>query len=365
MSGRSAVSKTALYIHIPFCRNKCPYCGFYSVRYTGAPVSAYLDSLIGELNSLEHSFSTIYIGGGTPSVLRAGLLRKLFRALRSHSADVDEFTMEVNPESLDAEKLSILSGEGLTRLSIGVQSFCDDKLKRLGRIHGSGKAEDAIKLALKSGIKNINIDLIFGVAGEGMESWKGDIEKAVSFPIQHISCYSLTHDKELIPADDDVAGEMYDHAISALANAGFVQYEISNFSLDGFTCRHNLNYWSNGSYIGLGPSAVSYVNGVRSVNIPDVGEYIKRSRRNESAVISSERLSPERSAKETASVKIRTNEGIDFEWFEKKTGFNFMDLEKTPSMKLSADGLIDLRDNSACLTRKGILFCDIVSSELL
>lgn len=265
-------------------------------------------------------------------------------------------------------------------MSIGVQSFNDKKLKTLERIHDSGRAEDAVSLSRKKGFKNIGIDLIFGVPGETLEDYSRDLERAVEMPVTHISCYCLTYEKgtplfeakkkgKITTADEEFSARMYSRAIDLLPRHGFRHYEVSNFAKSGFACRHNLNYWDNGEYIGLGPSAVSYIGGVRRRNIPDVREYIRRAAAGQSTVVSSERLVGERKAKEAAAIKIRTAEGIPFDWFKGRTGYDFLKLENDAVRKLFGAGLIKFKVSKGkkagiALTKKGFLFCDTVSSEL-
>jgi oxygen-independent coproporphyrinogen-3 oxidase len=271
--------------------------------------------------------------------------------------------------------------EGVNRISIGAQSFDDSKLKRLGRLHAGPCALEAVTKAEKAGFKNIGIDLIFGVWDEAVLSWKDDLKTAAELPITHISCYSLTYepgspikervkDGSIIPLPEERSADMYNMAISYLADRGFAQYEISNFSKPGFRCEHNLAYWNNDPYTGLGPSAVSYADGVRRENVPDVSEYMDRVRSGFEPAGSSEKLSPEERARETATVKIRTMEGIGFDWFRKKTLFDLPELEREALLELVADGLIEYSGSCPAtrgvrLTRKGILFCDTVSSALL
>jgi oxygen-independent coproporphyrinogen-3 oxidase len=271
--------------------------------------------------------------------------------------------------------------EGVNRISIGAQSFDDSKLKRLGRLHDGRRALEAVAKAKKAGFENIGVDLIFGVWDEDISSWKSDLKTAVGLPVTHISCYSLTYEqgsaikkylnnKSVVPVSDDVSADMYITAISFLADKGFEQYEISNFSRPGFRCQHNYAYWNNDTYTGLGPSAVSYAGGVRSENVPDISGYIGSVEAGMSPAGSSEKLSAEDSARETAALKIRTIEGIGFDWFRKKTGFGLPELESKSLPKLIADGLIEETGfgpaaSGVRLTRKGILFCDTVSSAFL
>lgn len=372
---------SSLYIHIPFCKRRCIYCDFYSTIYDESLAVPYIDSLITQLNKLNGKFSTIYIGGGTPTALNTALLDKLLRILSGRFENNAEFTIEVNPESFDKDKAKLFLNHGVNRLSIGFQSINDKKLKALGRLHDSKKADEAVSLAGKSGFKNISIDLIFGVWSEDLKSWKAELKEAVKLPVQHISCYSLTYEKgtplwdalrngSVKPHNEDLSASMYECAIDALSLYGFKQYEVSNFAKKGYEAKHNLNYWDNNPYVGLGASAASYADGVRSKNISDIREYIRRVEAGKSVVESSERLSPAESARETAAVKIRTKAGIGFEWFKKKTGFDFMELERKAVKKLIEDDLIhyDKKGDSITgisLKRKGFLFCDTVSSALL
>jgi oxygen-independent coproporphyrinogen-3 oxidase len=279
-----------------------------------------------------------------------------------------EFTIEANPESLSAEKLDLFLDNGVNRISIGIQSFNDTKLKMLGRIHDDKSGKKAVALAHKKGFRNISIDLIFGVCQEKPESWKKDLKCAADLPVKHISSYCL--DCKKIETKEEEAADMYEYAMDFLNKKGFRQYEISNFTKDGYASRHNLNYWNNDPYIGLGPSAVSYIGGKREENTADIADYLKRFSRGEPLTESIEKLKDTDSAKETAAIKIRTMEGIDFKWFKDKTGLDFQSLEQAALPKLLEDGLVEYiktKDgfSAVALTCKGILFCDIVSSAFL
>lgn len=371
----------SLYIHIPFCRKKCIYCDFYSIPHDEALSSSYIDAVIAQLNRLTGSFSTIYIGGGTPTVLDKVLLGRLLSVLKRFAKDAAEFTIEANPESLSEDKLRLFLDNGVSRISIGVQSFKDKKLSKLGRVHAARRAREAVLLTQKKGFRNINVDLIYGVWDERLEEWREDIEETARLPVTHISCYGLTYEKRtplfdavkrgsIRPLDDDAAADMYEYAIERLSVRGFKQYEVSNFAKDGYSCRHNMNYWYNNSYIGIGASAVSYVDGSREKNIDDAAEYVKRVNTGTSLVVSKEKLSPLKSAKETAAIKIRTSEGIDFAWFKEMTGYDFTELEKSALKGLFEKDMVKyIKSKSAikgiCLRRKGFLFADTVSSAFL
>lgn len=371
----------SLYIHIPFCRRKCLYCDFYSRLYDEPRASDYIEVLSEQIAKLGNGFSTIYIGGGTPTVLHNDSLNMLLAGLKRFAGKVSEFTIEANPESIDEEKVKILLDAGVNRISIGVQSLDERKLKRLGRIHNARKAEEAVALCAKKGFKEISVDLIFGLWDETTEGWKRELERIVKLPVSHISCYSLSYEKNtplfsamknksFKPLDDATVASMYEMAIDNLSLRGFKQYEVSNFAKAGHECRHNLNYWENNPYIGLGASAVSYIDGTRSKNVSDADEYVRRFKDGRPLVGSSEKLSPIKMARETAAIKVRTKKGIDFVWFKAKTGFELQELEKKALPHLVEDGLIKYKKDGESITgislkRKGFLFCDTVSSALL
>jgi len=385
--------KKSLYIHIPFCRKKCPYCDFYSRSYDKSLVEAYIGVLCKQIEALDNDFFTIYIGGGTPSVLGLPLLKKMLKALSKISAKVEEFTIEINPESLDKRKLELFRDNGVNRLSIGLQSFSDKKLRKLGRVHNSKKAIEAIQLAKRAGFKDIGIDLIFGVSKETVSEWMAELEQAVSLDIKHISTYCLTYEKNtplflqvkkkfIIPLGDEVLANMYIEAINYLSKKGYKHYEISNFSKPGFESKHNMNYWQGNPYLGLGPSAVSFVNstlvgtstlagtGKREKNISSVAKYIDKIKNEESPVSFSETLSKKRQAKELAAIKIRTKEGIDFKWFKARTGYDFLKLEDKALEALLGDGLLKYKRKKGriirvYLSKKGFCFSDTASSSFL
>jgi len=377
----------SLYIHIPFCQKKCSYCDFYSCCYDKLLANAYIDVICKQIKSLNSKFYTLYIGGGTPSVLEFSLLKKLLKALSKISAKVDEFTIEVNPESVDQRKLELFYNSGVNRLSIGAQSFSDQKLKRLGRIHNRDKIIEAIRLAKKVGFKDIGIDLIFGVSGETLPEWNKELKQATSLGLKHISTYCLTYEKNtplflqvkkkfVVPLGDEVLAQMYKKTIDYLTKKGFKHYEISNFAKTGFKSKHNHSYWQGNLYLGLGPSAVSFIENVqtkvksREKNLSDVSEYIKRVKEGRSPVSFSEILSKKNQAKELAAIKIRTKEGINFKWFRAYTGYDFLKLEDKALNDLLKDGLLKYKREKGriigvYLSKKGFCFSDNVSSAFI
>lgn len=372
---------TSLYIHIPFCRRKCLYCDFASTVYDAGSANFYIESIKPLIEAIETPVCSIYIGGGTPIILEKETLSSLCRSLKRFLRDGVEFTVEANPESLNTDKLITLRDGGVNRLSIGIQSLNNKKLKMLGRLHDSSIARKAIVLADKSGFENLSADLIFGVWNENPEEWRADLDDITALPLKHISAYSLTYEKStplfqalkngsLHALEDSIVASMYETAIDILSLRGFKQYEISNFAQAGHPCRHNIGYWDNDPYIGIGPSAVSYLDGVRSRNAPDFKDYMKRSVEGKILTDFREKLTDLKRAKETAALKIRTKGGIDFEWFKLKTGYDFMRIEKRSIGRLIESDLIKYVKSGdkvagICLKRKGFLFCDTVSSALL
>lgn len=367
--------KKTLYIHIPFCRKKCHYCAFYSTSYRKELAAEYIDILCSQIKHLDDGFYTIYIGGGTPTILDISLWRRLLSALSKVSKKAREFTIEVNPESITSEKLGLFIDNGINRLSIGVQSFSQRNLKLLGRVHSVDRAIDSVKLAKKKGFSNISIDLIFGIWDQTLKVWENDLKLAVQLPITHISTYALSiEDRTAFSGksslDDDLAADMYEFSMDYLPGKGFRHYETSNFSKKGYSCLHNMHYWDNGASVGLGPSASSYYEKERFQNIADVREYIKRLKDSDDIVVFREKLSDLKSAKELAVLKLRTKEGIDFKDFKKSTGFELRNIEKEALNKLITKGLLRYRRKNGriagiSLTKKGFLFSDTVSVELL
>jgi len=352
-----------------------------------ALAKAYIEVLCRQIKALDWDFSTVYIGGGTPSVLSLPLLKKLLKALREISARVEEFTIEVNPESLDRGKLELFRDNRVNRLSIGLQSFSDKKLKKLGRVHSCKKAIEAVQLAKRAGFKDIGIDLIFGVSGETLPEWVLELKQAACLGLKHISTYCLTYEKNtplflqvkrkfVIPLGDEVLAKMYIKAINYLSKKGFKHYEISNFSKPGFESKHNRNYWQGSPYLGLGPGAVSFIKGTltdtgkREKNVSSVVKYIDKVKRGESPVSFSETLPKRKQAKELAAIKIRTKEGINFKWFRARTGYDFLKLEGKALEGLFKDGLLKYKRKKGriigvYLSKKGFCFSDTASSSFL
>jgi oxygen-independent coproporphyrinogen-3 oxidase len=278
-----------LYIHIPFCIKKCLYCDFFSVPYNEQSATEYIDAVCRELSLKKDSaapLKTIYIGGGTPSLLHTGSFEKLFNHLHdsftlSPSAEI---TVEANPQTINDSKINALLSLGVNRLSVGIQSFNNAELRTLGRIHTSDDALRTIEGIREAGFNNYSIDLMYGIPGQTMDSWEASLSQAVSLSPTHISSYELTPEKNtplyrLIQSKkikmphENLVIDMYNHLIDFLSSQGYEHYEISNFALPGYKCIHNLNYWGQGNFIGAGAGASSFINAVRSKNTEDISRY--------------------------------------------------------------------------------------------
>ncbi len=367
----------SLYIHIPFCRKRCPYCDFYSTEYDDDLAEEYVEVIIEQLRMCNDEFETIYIGGGTPSVLSVSLWEQLLSAMNRFIRKAEEVTVEVNPESANVDKLKLFLDYGVNRLSVGVQSFSDDKLKLLGRLHTTGDSFRVIDEALSLGFENISIDLIYGVWGKTLKDWENELRNVQKLEIKHISCYSLTLEpstpfyKFRRDIDEEVVAKMYMFNMRYLPRCGFFQYEVSNFAKRGWECKHNINYWMGKEYVGVGPAAVSFVNGERIHNISSVKEYIRRWRGGESLAGFTEKLSPEERARELAAVQIRTVWGINFARFQRLSGFDFLSLQNNNELRqLIKKGLLRKERRGGklegiSLTRRGFLFSDEVSATFV
>lgn len=364
----------AVYIHIPFCRKKCNYCDFVSADYedkTADYIDNYLKVLVKEISlslpcTLYPVPCTIYIGGGTPSILSEKqlefLLTNLFQRFRVCANTKSEITFEVNPESITKEKLKILKNFQVNRLSFGLQSFDDDLLKFLGRIHTEEDFLTALKSARETGFENINIDLIFGIPGQMLENWKTTLKRVLQLNPEHISVYNLTVEegtnfyKNGVTVDDDLSADMYKFAIEYLKKKSYHHYEISNFSRaskPGFECQHNINYWHNGEYLGFGLGAVSHIGGKRIKNTENIRDYLNGKFRSDF-----EDLNCEQKMLENLMLGLRLLEGVNINaGIKQKFFYNIQNLKK--------NGLIKEENNNVKLTDKGVMYANQVFLEFL
>lgn len=368
----------SLYVHVPFCARKCRYCSFYSVAYDPIRAEAWSQSILKELDlyHLEQPFQTLYIGGGSPTVLSAELLGFLIDRLLQQIGPVEELTVEINPAQADAEFLAVLKESGVNRLSVGAQSFHPEELAFLGRLHRTEDIENCIRLAKRHGFENIGLDLIFAVPGSTLESWVYSLQKALAVDIVHLSAYSLSYEqgtpifndleeKKIVPVDEDTDRQMYETAIDLLAEAGFEQYEISNFARPGFACRHNLHYWDNRPWLGLGPSAASWFKGQRTQNIADLDSYIETIQQGCFAFQEVLRPTPLTIAWETVVLNLRKTEGINRQIFLNQTGFDLMELFAEPIRKYTSLGLLEVTSDFLRLTRPARSIADSIFSDFV
>jgi len=369
-----------LYVHIPFCLRKCRYCDFFSVPVKSEPVRRYIDCLRRELQArgARGAFQTLYFGGGTPTSLGEKTLGTLLDALQSiiDLPSAEEFTVEANPGTVIPAKLRLLRAAGANRLSIGVQSFQPKLLQTLGRIHSPEEARSAFALARQAGFENVSIDLIFGIPGQSPAEWSADLEEAIDLHVQHLSAYGLTYEEgtplhgELVsgcidPVPQELEREMALHAIRRTRQAGLEHYEISNYAGPGFECRHNLAYWANEPYLGIGAAAASYLDGVRWRNIAHVQRYIEQIEATGLAVESSERLDDEPRARETAALALRTRRGIDRAVFRQRTGFDIDSLFRTSVSEFVRGGLLTDDGHRIALTDEGVMLADEVVASVV
>ena len=381
-----------LYIHIPFCKSRCIYCGFYSTTRSRL-MEDYVEAVCRELEAPPSipprgetngerrglgAFETVYIGGGTPSRLSPALLRKLFDAIEKHCGGLAarEVTMECNPDDLTPEYVGQLRKLPVNRISMGIQSFSDKRLRFLHRRHNAEQATEAVSRLRKAGFGNISIDLMFSFPGETLEEWKTDIEKALELNVEHISAYSLMFEEgtplhrmlergKVKEPDEELSLCMYYTLIDMLKAAGYEHYEISNFARPGFRSRHNSSYWDGTPYIGLGAAAHSYDVDTRWWNISDVGEYIRRIQSGESPVEERETLSEATRYDDAVMTALRTRQGLSIELVEKTFGNEMRDyLMANAQPHLQAQRLT-IDDGRLRLTREGLFVSDSVMADLM
>lgn len=372
----------SLYLHIPFCEHKCIYCDFYSIESLD-PMESFLKALSREIELYsafpgEETFETIFFGGGTPSLLSPDDIRNILLQLRSTFAVTPhtEITLETNPGTVDEKKLEGFLNAGVNRLSFGVQSFFDDDLQFLTRIHSSAQAKECIRLARRVGFTNVNLDLIFALPSQTRARWKHNLEEAISLDTTHISAYSLIVEestplarmvktKQVSPLPIELEAEMYEYTMATLAGAGFEHYEVSNYAKPGFRSRHNCNYWNHANYIGFGPSAHSFWRDRRWWNIASVKNYCERILdRNAAPVAGEEWLTRTQLFDETIMLGLR-GEGIRLDHVQKEFGMNLSPGEEPVIGEFLADGLATIDDRVLRLTEKGFMVCDEVSSLML
>lgn len=375
-----------LYIHIPYCRQKCRYCDFASYAGQEDSMSAYVDAVLAEADSYlpyhGTALETVFLGGGTPSLLPAGELLRLLTGLRERfvfPADI-EFTAEANPGTLTADWLDVAVSCGINRLSLGMQACQPTLLTTLGRIHTHAEVVSSIALARQRGIPHLSVDLMFGLPGQTPDMWRETLHAALALGVEHMSCYGLIpeegtplkRDLDLgrltLPAEDDER-RMYDDALSILGQNGFAQYEISNFAKPGCECRHNIGYWTRVPYIGLGASAASLLStptgGLRLTNPPSIRAYIAMAE--EKAWRRRERVSllPADARFETLMLGLRMTRGVSEADFLAAHGLSLAEYCGDVLRSQEARGLLQHRDGRWALTRRGMDVQNAILVEIL
>lgn len=373
----------SLYLHIPFCVKKCHYCSFSSWAQGDTLFGPYVAALKKELSQLaqksnDRNLKSLFIGGGTPSVLPSIMLRELLGHCQElfPPAQEAEITVEANPGTVDASSLSALIEAGVNRLSLGVQSFNDRELQVLGRIHDGFTACDAVEIAKTTGFTNINIDLMYGLPGQTAQSWHSSLRQAIALYPQHLSLYQLTVEegtpfhqavaagKITLPAEEAIL-QMDEVSASLCGDAGLQQYEISNFAIPGYECIHNINYWQNGEYLACGAAAVSCVAGVRQKRVSDPWEYIRRMNTGVSLYVESECLSTEAAFRESVIMGLRMIKGVSLEHLYERYNIDIVSYYGSTLKKLVELQLVELTSTSLSLTVKGRPFANWVMAELV
>lgn len=376
------MKESSIYIHIPFCDHKCIYCDFYSI-ITHENIRKYLDALKTEIEfyandfSAGRKFSTIFFGGGTPSLLTPDQIEEIVIHLKNNFTVTDdaEITLETNPGTVNGNKLKDILNTGINRISIGIQTFDDEELKFLTRIHNKQTAIETVWLAKESGFKNISVDLIFNLPKQTKEKWLFNLQTAIELPITHLSAYSLilergtilnklVLDKKVTLQDEDYDAELYELTIDFLTRNYFIQYEVSNFALNGFECKHNLAYWQYKEYLGFGTSAHSFVNNKRWWNYSPLNFYVDSITKKGNAVIGEETLNEQQQIEEYIMLALRSN-GLDVDHFIKRFGENWLGKREKIIENYMNNGFFIREHNRIRLTSKGYVLCDEIIANLI
>ena len=373
-----------LYLHIPFCHRICPYCSFYKHTPGGTPIGEFVDALgaeaigrrglqplltgLASAKGLANPFS-IYLGGGTPSMLSPKHLTTLFTSIRNtfDLSETSEITLEANPATFDLTKAELFRSLGVTRVSLGIQSFSPHVLETLGREHSPEEASESVAILRTAGIPSVNIDLMFSIPGQSLADWESTLRHAVSLKPDHISAYNLTYEEDTAffeslkngsyAENEDKDADHYHLAEEILTAAGFDHYETSNYAQPGHHSQHNQGYWEGADYLGLGPSAVSTIGGVREKNIPDTAAYIRQVRSIGNAIHETEALTPAQRRIELIALGLRTTRGIPLELLDAAS------LEKAKA--LAAESLLNIGETRIHLTQLGRPLVDPIAAELI
>ena len=388
------MTASSLYLHVPFCARKCAYCAFYSEAADGATINRYLAALARELEMVAPDLKprTVFFGGGTPSLLNLRQWEKIFGTMdRLGLLGAAEWTVECNPATDTADKAKLLRAHGVNRISLGVQSLDEPLLERLGRIHTRGQVFKAFDALRQAGFDNLNVDLMFALPGQTMDTWRATLDEALALGSEHLSSYEVIYEEDAplfaqlragqFAVDEDLACAMYKEWLDRAAAAGFRPYEIANLArhrgaspdagapadpeIPDRACQHNVNYWRGGAFHGVGPSATSYIGGVRTKNWSNTALYCEHLEQGRRPVESSEQLSPLARAGETAAFGLRMAAGWPFAEFQRVTGFDLRDGWREDMEKLVAQGWGRHTPERFQLTRAGLRFADTAAEMFL
>lgn len=373
-----------IYIHIPFCVRKCAYCDFLSGPQDKGTIEKYVGKLIKEIKASviqNHSVISIFLGGGTPSILKASQITRIFDVLRD-TFDISEdaeITIEANPGTVTKEKLEAYKQCGINRISFGLQSANNEELKLLGRIHTYEEFMESYELARKCGFDNINVDLISAIPKQTLESWEATLQRVIDLEPEHISAYSLIVEEgtpfakvygEGCPGEQDLPSEEVERAIyyrteTLLLQAGYHRYEISNYAKEGKECRHNLGYWERTDYLGIGLGASSLIDNTRFKNTDDLAFYMEHADNADEIRENVEKLSVKEQMEEFMFLGLRKMEGVSISEFEKAFGKTMEECYAEQIQRLMQQGLLEQKDSRLMLTRQGIDVSNYVFAEFL
>ncbi len=389
----------SLYVHVPFCAQKCAYCAFFSEASSGELINRYTDALVREMELVAGDFAkasprTVFFGGGTPSILNLKQWEKILQTMeRLNLLAVEEFTVECNPATVSLDKAKLFRAFGINRVSMGVQSLDEALLDRLGRIHSREMVFKSFDILRQSGFDNLNIDLMFAIPGQTMEIWRATLQEAIALGSEHLSSYEVIYEEDTplyaqlqakeFDVDEDLACEMYEELVERATGAGLRQYEIANFArhqsvvsspqsvvgenaeVPSRACKHNVNYWRGGSFYGLGPSATGYVRGVRTKNWSNTQLYCEQLEKGKRAIESREELVPLSRAGETAAFGLRMVAGWPFEDFKRTTGHDLRSEWAAEMKQLQERGWGRIAPERFQLTREGLRFADSAAEMFL
>jgi oxygen-independent coproporphyrinogen-3 oxidase len=386
MSELSTAPVTCLYIHVPFCAQKCAYCAFYSEASSGELINRFVSALVREMEIVVADLKpkTIFFGGGTPSLLNLRQWETILRAMEKFNLlGAEEFTVECNPATVSADKAKLFRDFGINRISMGVQSLDEKLLDRLGRIHSREMVFKSFDILRASGFENINLDLMFAIPTQTIEIWRDTLNEAMAMQSEHLSSYEVIYEDDTplyeqlkageFSVDENLACEMYEELISSATRAGFHQYEIANFArgelggekIPARACKHNVNYWRGGNFYGLGPSATGYVRGVRTKNWSNTQLYCDQLEKGKRAIETSEELPPLRRAGEIAAFGLRMNAGWPFAEFKRATDFDLRNEWDSEMNQLAERGWALRDDKKFQLTHQGLRFADSAAELFL